>query len=95
VQSTRRTRQAVPKHARASASQDEPSQKKARKGFEAAVSTQMPKVIPSDTEEQEEEEEEDAASSLCPRVCAAEAHSFAGSRACRPVHCGRRAVVAE
>jgi len=62
-------RQAVPKHPRASASQGEPSQKKARKGSEVAVSSQIPEVIPSSTEEQEEEEEEEeeeVASFLCP-----------------------------
>jgi len=62
-QSTRRIRQSVPKRPRTSASQGKPSQKKARKGFEATVSAQMPEVLPSGTEEQEEEEEE-AASSL-------------------------------
>ena len=51
----------MPKHPRASTSQGEPSAKKARKGSEAVVSVQMPKIIPSGTEEQEEEEEEDEA----------------------------------
>jgi len=64
-QSTRRTRQAVPKCPRASASKDEPSQKKARKGSEAAALAQVPEIIPSGVEEQEEEEEE-AVSNLHP-----------------------------
>ena len=56
-----RTRPAMPKHPRASASQDEPSPKKFRKGSEAEVSAQMREVIPPGTEEQEEEEEEEEA----------------------------------
>ena len=50
-QPTRRTRHAVFKHPRASASQGEPSQKKARKGSEAIASAQMPEIISSDTKE--------------------------------------------
>ena len=46
------------KRPRASASQGEPSPKKARKESKAEVSTQMPEIIPPGTEEQEEEEEE-------------------------------------
>jgi len=60
-QPTRRIRQVVPKRPRASASQGEPSPKKVRKGSEAAVSAQMPEIIPYGTEEQEEEEEEEEA----------------------------------
>ena len=63
----RRTRHAVPKRPRASASQGEPSPKKVRKGSEAEVSAQMPETIPPGTEEQEEEEEEEAVLALCPR----------------------------
>ena len=67
-QPTRRTRQAVPKRPRASASQGEPSQKKGRKESEAIASAQMPEINSSGTEEQkEEEEEEETASSLRPR----------------------------
>ena len=49
----------MPKHPRASASQGEPSPKKARRGSEAEVSALMPEIIPSSIEEQEEEEEEE------------------------------------
>jgi len=66
-QPTRRTRQAVPKRPRASASKDEPSQKKGRKGSEAAASAQVPEIIPSGIEEQEEEEEKEAVSALHPQ----------------------------
>jgi len=60
-QPTRRTRHVVPKRSRASAFQGEPSSKKVRKGSKAAVSAQMPEIIPSGTEEQEKEEEEEEA----------------------------------
>ena len=66
-QSTRRTRQAVPKWPGASAFQGELSQKKVRKGFEAAASAQMPEIIPSGIEEkkkEEDEEEEEMVSAL-------------------------------
>jgi len=57
----RRTRHALPKHPRASASYGEPSSKKARKGSEAEDLARMPEIIPPSTEEQEEEEEEEEA----------------------------------
>ena len=57
----RRARLAVPKRPRSSASQGEPSPKKARKGSEVEVSAQMPEIIPPGTKEQEEEEEEEEA----------------------------------
>ena len=60
-QPTKRTRQAVPKHPRASTFQGELSPKKARKVFESEVSARMPQIIPPSTEEQEEEEEEEEA----------------------------------
>ena len=55
----RRTRHVMPKRPRASASQGEPSPKKARKGSEGEASARMPKIIPPGTEEREEEEEEE------------------------------------
>jgi len=51
-QPTQRTQHVMPKHPRASASQGERSQKKARKGSEAITSAQMTEIIPSGTEEQ-------------------------------------------
>ena len=64
-----RTQHAVPKRPRVSASQGEPSQKKAKKGSEAKASAWMPKVIHLGAEEQEgeEEEEEEAIPTLHPR----------------------------
>jgi len=53
---TRRTRHAVPKCPRASATHGEPSPKKVRKGSEIVVSVQMPEIIPYGTEEYKEEE---------------------------------------
>ena len=50
-QRARRTRQAMPKRSRASASQSEPRQKKARKRSEATVSVQMPEILPYGMEE--------------------------------------------
>jgi len=58
-QPTKRIRQAVSKRPRASASQGEPSLKKAKKGSEVKTLTQMPEVIPPSAEEQEGEEEEE------------------------------------
>ena len=54
----------MPKRPRASASKCEPSQKKVRKEYKAAVLVQVPKIIPSGTEEQKEKEE--AVSALRP-----------------------------
>jgi len=62
----RRARHVVSKR-RASASQDEPSLKKAKKGSEAEVSARMPEKIPHDAKEQEEEVEEEAVPTLHPR----------------------------
>ena len=42
-----------------STSQSEPSLKKAKRGSEVEVLTQMPEVVPPSAEEQEEEEEEE------------------------------------
>ena len=55
-QPARKSRRAMAKRSRGSASQGESRPKKARKGSEAEVS--MPEVVPASAEEQEEEEEE-------------------------------------
>ena len=66
--STKKTRQVVSKRTRASASLGEPSQKKTRKGSDAASSAQVFEIIPSSIEgkEEEEEEEEEEVSALRP-----------------------------
>ena len=53
-QPTRRSRQAMSKCLRGSTSQGEPSLKKVKRGSEAEVLTQMPKVVPPGAEEQKE-----------------------------------------
>jgi len=50
-QSTRRSWQAVAKRPRGSTSQGEPSLKKAKRGCEVEVLTQMPEVVPPGAEE--------------------------------------------
>jgi len=78
----------VPKRPRTSASKGKPSQKKTRKGSEAATSEQVPVIIPSDIEEQkEEEEEEEAVPAVRPRGSHSRARSPGGSRTYRPI-CG-------
>ena len=69
-QPTKKSRQAVAKHSRGSASKGEPIPKKARRESEAEAS--MPKVVPPGVEEQGEEERRRKKSpSFDPAVCAA------------------------